>query len=155
MEGENIESRDMATGPSSNPDQISGASHLSQEASTPETRRRNLFATPSEKSASHTGSGPQSNPQVPRYFHSRKINRTELRERPWKDIKDPREKWVTIIPIIGILVGFAVAGFLIWDGLQQVVNHEYCLVLNEDWSGGFNDKIWMKEAEVGGFGFAA
>ena len=70
------------------------------------------------------------------------------------DKKDPREKWVTIIPIIGIVIGFALAVFLIYDGLQTVVNHTYCSVLDEDWSEGFNDKVWTKEVEVGGFGYA-
>jgi len=68
------------------------------------------------------------------------------------DKKDPREKWVTIIPIIGIVIGFALAGFLIYDGLQTVVNHTYCSVLDENWSEGFNEKVWTKEVEVGGFG---
>ncbi len=74
-------------------------------------------------------------------------------ERPWMDKKDPREKWVTIIPLIGLFVGFALAGFLVWDGLRTVVNHVYCPVLDENWSGGFNERVWTKEAEVGGFGY--
>ncbi|MCJ1308483.1 hypothetical protein MMC25_002136 [Agyrium rufum] len=86
-----------------------------------------------------------------RYFHSRRVRKGEV-ERPWLNRKDPREKWVTIIPIIGILVGFGLAGFLVYDGLKTVVNHVYCPVLDEDWSEGFNTKIWTKEAEVGGFG---
>jgi len=87
-----------------------------------------------------------------RYFHSRRVKKGEV-ERPWMDKKDPREKWVTIIPLIGLFVGFALAGFLVWDGLRTVVNHVYCPVLDEHWSGGFNDKVWTKEAEVGGFGY--
>ncbi|MCJ1397512.1 hypothetical protein MMC11_000705 [Xylographa trunciseda] len=86
-----------------------------------------------------------------RYFHSRRIKKGEI-ERPWMDKKDPREKWVTIIPIIGIVVGFALAAFLIFDGLRTVVNHTYCSVLDENWSEGFNTKVWTKEVEVGGFG---
>ena len=73
-------------------------------------------------------------------------------ERPWLDRKDPKEKWVTIIPLIGLGLGIALAGFLVWDGLRSVVNHTYCPVLDEDWSEGFNTKVWTKEAEVGGFG---
>lgn len=86
-----------------------------------------------------------------RYFHSRKIKRGEL-ERPWLDKKDPREKWIWIIPCIGFLVGLGIAGFLIWNGIRSVVVHEYCQVLDEDWSHGFDTKIWTKEAEVGGYG---
>lgn len=86
-----------------------------------------------------------------RFFQSRRVKKGEV-ERPWTKIKDPREKWVTIIPLIGLAVGLAIAGFLVWDGLQSVVNHKYCPVYMEDFSGGLNAKIWTKEAEVGGFG---
>ena len=86
-----------------------------------------------------------------RYFHSRRVRKGEV-ERPWLDKKDPKEKWVTIIPLTGLFLGIALAGFLVWDGLRSVVNHTYCPVLDEDWSGGFNTKVWTKEAEVGGFG---
>jgi hypothetical protein len=86
-----------------------------------------------------------------KYFHSRRVKKGEI-ERPWLNKKDPKEKWVTIIPLIGLAIGFALAGFLIYDGLRTVVHHQYCPVLAEDWSTGFNTKIWTKEAEVGGFG---
>ena len=135
---------------SSDPDQISSISNPSGDGNNLNTRRRNLHGSPSQNLATLNAS--QTSAAAPKWFQSRKIKRGTF-ERPWKDIKDPREKWVTIIPIIGIIVGFTVAGLLIWDGLRQVVNHEYCLVLNEDWSTGFNEKIWTKEAEVGGFGY--
>ncbi len=86
-----------------------------------------------------------------RYFHSRRVRKGEV-EKPWTNQKDPREKWVTIIPLIGLFLGLAISGFLIWDGLRTVVNHTYCPVLNEDFSRGLDSKIWLKEAEVGGFG---
>ncbi|OQV02438.1 hypothetical protein CLAIMM_07636 [Cladophialophora immunda] len=86
-----------------------------------------------------------------RYFHSRRVKKGEV-ERPWTKVKDPREKWVTIIPLIGLAIGLGLAGLLIWDGLQTVVNHKYCPVYLEDFSDGFDSKIWTKEAEVGGFG---
>jgi hypothetical protein len=87
----------------------------------------------------------------PRYFHSRRVQKGTV-EQLWKNKKDPKEKWVTIIPLLGILVGLTVTGVLIWDGLRSVVNHIYCPVLDEDWSNGINTDIWTKEAEVGGFG---
>ena len=62
------------------------------------------------------------------------------------------EKWVTIIPLIGLFIGFAIAGFLVYDGLTSVVHHEYCPVLIDDFSEGLNTDIWTQEAEVGGFG---
>lgn len=86
-----------------------------------------------------------------RFFHSRRIRKGEA-EQPWKNNKDPKEKWVTWIPIIGLLIGLGIAGFLVWDGLTSVVHHKYCPILSDDFSGGLNTDIWTKEAEVGGFG---
>lgn len=59
---------------------------------------------------------------------------------------------MTIIPLIGLALGFGIAGFLIYDGMKSVVRHKYCPVLDEDFSQGLRDNIWTKEAEVGGFG---
>ncbi|KAI9826979.1 MAG: hypothetical protein M1819_007073 [Sarea resinae] len=116
--------------------------------------RANPFATPftsrpasvSDSSARYRNSAPGS-----RYFHSRRVRKGDV-ERPWTKKKDKREKWVTIIPLIGIFVGLAISGFLIWDGLRTVVSHVYCPVLQEDFSEGFDTKTWTKEVEVGGFG---
>jgi hypothetical protein len=87
-----------------------------------------------------------------RYFHSRRVRKGEV-EQPWKSRKDPKEKWVTIIPLIGLFIGVGIAGFLVWDGLSSVVKHNYCPVLSDDFSQGFNEQIWTKEAEVGGYGY--
>jgi len=87
-----------------------------------------------------------------RYFHSRRVKPGEVQQ-PWKEKRDPKEKWVTIIPCIGLVVGLAVAGFLVWHGISSVVNHKYCPVLTEDWSNGFDEKIWTREVECGGFGY--
>lgn len=89
----------------------------------------------------------------PRYFHSRRIKKGEA-QRPWLDKKDPREKWVTIIPIIGFVVGLLLSGLLIYDGLQTVQKHVYCPVYLEEFSSGMLDpKVWTKEVEVGGYGY--
>ena len=92
----------------------------------------------------------QQAPQA-RYFHSRRIKKGEI-ERPWLNRKDPKEKWVTIIPLIGIFVGLALSGFLIYEGLQTVHHYVYCPVLEEDFSQGLRSNIWTKEVEVGGYG---
>lgn len=85
------------------------------------------------------------------YFKSRRIRKDEV-EKPWLEKKDPKEKWVSIIPLVALAIGFLLAGLLVYDGIRSVVHHEYCLVLSEDFSGGLNEKIWTKESEVGGFG---
>jgi hypothetical protein len=112
----------------------------------------NPFATPyASFPGSRRGSTSALQFNETRYFHSRRVKKGTV-ERTWLNKKDPKEKWVTIIPIIGIILGLGITGVLIWDGLRSVVNHVYCPVLDENWSNGFNTKVWTKEAEVGGFG---
>jgi len=102
--------------------------------------------TPSVGSLSSTQSAiPQ------RFFHSRRVRKGEV-DQPRNYQKDPKEKWVTLIPLIGLALGFGIAGFLVWDGLSSVVHHKYCQVLSDDFSEGLNTNIWTQEAEVGGFG---
>lgn len=86
-----------------------------------------------------------------RYFHSRRVRKGEA-EKPWTKNIDPKEKWVTILPIIGIVIGLAISGFLVWDGLRSVVKHKYCPVLEETWANGFDTAVWQKEVQVNGFG---
>jgi hypothetical protein len=116
--------------------------------------RANPFSSPfNSRPASSFGSSSavRAGLEPSRYFHSRRVRKGEV-EQPWKAKKDPKEKWVTIIPLIGLALGFAIAGFLVYDGISSVVHHKYCPVLDEDWSGGLNSAVWTKEAEVGGFG---
>jgi hypothetical protein len=114
--------------------------------------RANPFSSPfNSRPASSFGSSSAVRPLPTRYFHSRRVRKEEV-EKPWLDKKDPKEKWVTIIPLIGLLLGFGIAGFLVYDGLSSVVHHKYCLVLSDDFSGGLNTAVWTQEAEVGGYG---
>lgn len=100
--------------------------------------------------ASSVGSSAVQN-QANRYFHSRRIKKEDA-QKPWLEKKDPKEKWVTIIPLIGLAIGFTIAGLLVYDGIRSVVRHNYCPVLSDDFSNGLDPNIWTKEAEVGGFG---
>lgn len=84
------------------------------------------------------------------YFRSRRIKKSEI-ERPWLEKKDPREKWMTIIPLIGFFLGLCVVAVLVWNGVREVAVHKYCQILDEDFSF-WNDKIWTKEVELGGYG---
>lgn len=88
------------------------------------------------------------------YFRSRRIQKGDV-AKPWLAVKDHREKWVTIIPCLGLLLGLAICGLLVYLGLASVVNHKYCPVLMEDWSNGFDENIWTREVEVGGYGYCA
>ena len=88
----------------------------------------------------------------PRYFHSRRIKDPKTVQKPWLKKRDPREKWVTIIPLMGIAVGMGIAALLVYNGISTVINHKYCEVLSEDWSQGFRKDIWTREVELGGYG---
>lgn len=86
-----------------------------------------------------------------RYFHSRRVAKGDV-EKPWLQKKDKKEKWVTIIPLIGIVIGLGISGFLVWDGLRSVDHHKYCPLMDETFGNGFDTNIWSKEVQVGGFG---
>jgi hypothetical protein len=105
---------------------------------------------PSDASSSGITSGYQYPPQGD-WFRSRRIKKEEV-QKPWLDRKDPKEKWVTIIPLVGLFLGFCIVGVLVWDGYRSVVQHSYCEVLNDDFTS-WNSKVWTKEVEVGGYGY--
>lgn len=82
------------------------------------------------------------------YFRSRRIKKGET-DRPELRKKHPKEIWLTIIPIIGIVVGLGLVAFLTWLGINSVVNHKYCSVFYEDFSHGLNPHIWEQEVHIG------
>ena len=84
------------------------------------------------------------------YFRSRRVKKETI-EKPWAEKKEPRQKWLTIFPLLGFIVGVIIIGILIWTGLRSVDNHKYCLVLKENFTS-WNNQVWTKEVEVGGFG---
>ena len=112
------------------------------------------FATPVESHfVSRIGSleiqHPKAAPQA--YFYSRRVKKGSV-VKPWTSLKDPREKWVTIIPIIGMLIGLGISALFVWDGLKTVVNHTYCPIIDDTFATGLDPSVWTREAEVGGFG---
>ena len=119
-------------------------------------RTANPFGSPNESRppssyGSSSAVGPRNDASAQRYFHSRRIKKGEV-EKPWLQKRDPKEKWVTILPIAGILIGLGLSGFLVWDGVRNVVHHKYCSVMDDDFSSGFDTNIWTKEVQMGGFG---
>lgn len=92
--------------------------------------------------------------EPPKYFRSRRVEKKDI-VKPWlSEPRDPKEKWVTIIPLLGAFVGILLAALLVWDGWKSVINHDYCLVFEDDFSHGLNPDIWQAEMQLGGFGYA-
>ncbi|RYP71566.1 hypothetical protein DL771_004692 [Monosporascus sp. 5C6A] len=116
----------------------------------PAVSRPQTISRPASSFDSSSALGRSVETRGQRYFHSRRIKKGEV-EKPWLDKKDPKEKWVTILPIIGILIGLGLSGFLVWDGINSVVKHNYCLVLDDNFAT-FNTDVWTKEVQVGGYG---
>lgn len=88
-----------------------------------------------------------------RYFHSRRIDPKTDIQKPWTAKKDPKKKWQTIIPLMGVLIGLGLCALECWQGYTSVINHNYCLILDEDFSSGtLDESVWSKEVGVGGFG---
>lgn len=110
------------------------------------------MSRPASSYESGSGIGNRFEERAQRYFHSRRVRKGEV-EKPWLEKRHPKKKWVTILPIIGILVGLGISGVLVWDGIRSVVKHNYCMVLDENFSGGLRDDVWTKEVTVGGFGY--
>jgi Glycosyl hydrolases family 16 len=72
-------------------------------------------------------------------------------EKAWLKEKDPREKWVTILPLIGIFIGCGLAAYLGYSGWASIETHNFCMVYEDDFST-FRNDIWNHEVQVGGFG---
>lgn len=116
--------------------------------------RSNPFASPLASRPGSSFGASSGRAYGTQFFHSRRVKKGEVAQ-PWRAIKDPKEKWVTIIPILGLLVGSAIAGYLVYDGIASVTHHKYCPVMSDDFSSGtLNTDFWTQEAEVGGFGYA-
>lgn len=126
--------------------QRTAAAHGTNPFSSPSASR------PPSSFGSSSAIAPRFEERAQRFFHSRRVHKGEA-EKPWMSKKDPKEKWVTILPIVGILIGLGVSGFLVWDGLRSVVHHKYCPVMDDSFDSGFNTNIWTKEVQVGGFGY--
>ncbi|KYK60904.1 glucan 1,3-beta-glucosidase [Drechmeria coniospora] len=106
---------------------------------------------PSSSYGSSSAVGSRFEERSQRYFHSRRVRKGEV-DKAWLEKKEGKERWVTILPILGILVGLGISGFLVYDGLSSVVHHKYCPVMDETFDGGLNGDVWTKEVSVGGFG---
>ncbi|KAL6250927.1 hypothetical protein RBB50_001135 [Rhinocladiella similis] len=87
------------------------------------------------------------------YFRSRRVKAKD-RDASWlREKKDPRQKWLSIIPVGGLVLGLCIAAINVYVGYRNVPVHKYCLVYEDDFSSPYlNKSIWLQEVQVGGFG---
>jgi beta-glucanase (GH16 family) len=73
-----------------------------------------------------------------------------LDEKPWT-AKHPKLKWERSIFYGSIGIGVAIGAILCYLAYASVTNHEYCMILEDNFSG-IDDKTWSFEIQRGGFG---
>lgn len=87
------------------------------------------------------------------YFQSRRVKDEEIDTSWLKAKKDPRQKFLSIIPLTGLFLGLCVSGVNIYVGYSRVPVNRYCLLYEDDFSSGkLNQDVWLQEVQVGGFG---
>jgi hypothetical protein len=124
------------------------AKHLADLAEKLEKPSTNSFSTASTAYVKQIPKGP---PPKSKYFKSRRINKDEL-DIGW--LQQQGYDWIGfVLPILGSMIGLTIASVIIWNKTRAIVNANYCPVLLEDWSNGFNENVWMKEVQANGFGY--
>ncbi|ORY85571.1 concanavalin A-like lectin/glucanase domain-containing protein [Protomyces lactucae-debilis] len=74
-------------------------------------------------------------------------------EKPWLNIKMTRsQKFSHRLPYISISLALLVVAGYCYSGYSQVDRHKYCLVVDDDFSNGFNPNVWQLEQQLDGFG---
>lgn len=131
---------------------VDAEDNLSSGHSIRSSRGTRSVSERSQPSSCSTGTFQQ--PGKDKYFKSRWVENKSTIEKPWlSEKRDSREKWVTTIPIIGLLAGLVIAGYLIWNGYESVSRNKYCPVMIDDFSmGRLDDSKWMVDVGVGGRG---
>jgi hypothetical protein len=113
----------------------------------------NPFSTPTPSIWGGASGYQHSEPGGGKYFRSRRIKKVEGQDPP-KFKKDPKEKFLWIIPLIGTIIGLGITGVLIYLKIGRLATTLYCPILDDDFSSGqLNPNIWQTENEVGGYGY--
>ncbi|KAI4674996.1 uncharacterized protein J4E88_007899 [Alternaria novae-zelandiae] len=95
-------------------------------------------------------SGFKYGPVPGQYFRSRRVKPEDV-GMPWLDKPHPRQKWGTILPLVGFGLGLMVTAIMIWDGFRVIGKHKYCQIFHDDFKS-LNETVWTKEVELGGYG---
>jgi hypothetical protein len=111
------------------------------------------FATPPASVFGATSGFQYSDAGGGKYFRSRRIRKDENHVPPVFK-KDPKEKWLCIIPLAGVCLGLLITAAMIYMKIGRSTSYNYCPILDDDFSSGaLNPAIWTKEIEVGGYGY--
>lgn len=119
-----------------------------------------MFARTPE-SGSRAGSFMNSRAGTPQTFTTLHDKRTHKSyrlvgeyEKPWMtDKRLKATKWNNIIVYTCIGIGIAVSAVGIWLQSKQVVNHDYCLILDDQFEGtDIDSSTWSHEIQAGGYG---
>ncbi|KAG4439544.1 hypothetical protein IFR05_004984 [Cadophora sp. M221] len=101
----------------------------------------------SEPPPSPTGSSMGARPR--RRFKSSRLN-GEF-EKPWLDKSKRGLNWDTITFYSAVLAAFCIGGYLLYDAYVKVPKHEYCLVMDDNFST-LDGNLWSHEIQLDGFG---
>jgi hypothetical protein len=73
--------------------------------------------------------------------------------RPWLlDKRNGRANRGNIIVWVLILIGACLSGLICWDGVRRVKNHDYCLVMEDNFDN-LDANHWSHEVQLDGFGY--
>ena len=86
-----------------------------------------------------------------RKWKSSRLTPGEVYEKPWLNEKVHRRSWEIWIFWAGVLLGCAIGGWLIWKSWSNVTNSQYCMIMDDNFTG-INDDYWNYEIQRGGFG---
>ncbi|KAL2210724.1 concanavalin A-like lectin/glucanase [Sarocladium strictum] len=70
-------------------------------------------------------------------------------EKPWLNSGKREINWDSIIFYTCIAIGLGIGGFLCWKETQGVPNHDYCLIMDDQFQ---NMDNWNHEVQMNGFG---
>ncbi|KAJ5593911.1 uncharacterized protein N7459_000119 [Penicillium hispanicum] len=121
---------------------------------------QNPFATPPLASpigsirSRRPESAVEAEPQAPAARHRRRFQTSRLIgefEKPWLHDTKRSPNWDTIIFYTCVVIALAISGYICWHAYTDVPQHEYCLILDEDFKT-LDTRVWNHEVQLGGYG---
>ncbi|KAF7543012.1 hypothetical protein G7Z17_g11091 [Cylindrodendrum hubeiense] len=114
-------------------------------AVTPVARSQSSRRTPFDRTASAYSAYDVAGPRR-RFKSSRLVGDFE---KPWLTKSKKDVNWDSIIFYTCVGIGLALAGYVCWNATRGVPNHEYCLIMDDQFE---NLDNWNHEVQMNGFG---